>query len=264
VSHREKRFARASSRVVAAAAGVLLLATGAAACSDTPPRVTLYGDSLGFESKDELADQLRGEAGLTPVTQGGAALCDALPQMTQDLDRRKPNLALIQFSGNNITDCMHQADGTALEGAALIDKYASDAEQAVSILRGRGVAVYFVGSPIAESSSVPASINAEYQKIAQRWSNRGEPVFYVDAGAAVLAPDGQFTSMLPCLPTETAGMGCTDGQIIVRAPDGIHFCPALSGGTTPCPVYSSGAHRFAAAMAEPVLERVNEGLFGNL
>jgi hypothetical protein len=243
---------------------VLALAFVSLACSDTPPRVAIYGDSLGFESKEDLADQLRGEARLNSVVQGGAALCDALPGMAQDLDRRKPNIALIQFSGNNITDCMRGPDGEPIEGADLVAKYASDAEQAVSMLRDRDVTVYLVGSPISESSTIPASINAEFQGIVRRRSNDGDSVRYIDAGAAVLTPDGQYTSTLPCLPTETAEMGCTDGRMIVRAPDGIHFCPTLSGGTEACPVYSSGAHRFASAMAQPVRDRLDEGLFDNL
>jgi hypothetical protein len=66
---------------------------------------------------------------------------------------------------------------------------------------------------------------------------------------------GQYTDSLPCLPNEP----CT-GPVIhgvrtnrVRAPDGVHFCPVTVLGRAPCPVWSSGAFRFGAAMAAPVI-----------
>jgi hypothetical protein len=250
------------------AAPVLVLVAMAAiipgACSTTPARVTLYGDSLGVESKDELADQLRGAATLTASVQGGAALCDVFAGMKVDLERRKPNVALLQFSGNNITDCTRGPDGTFLQGDELVAKYANDATLAVAMLREHDVTVYLVGSPITAQSTMAARINAEYQRIADQWEAQGSGVSYIDAGATVLTPDGRFTPQLSCLDTETAADGCTNGHIIVRAPDGLHFCPTVSGGTQPCPVYSSGAHRFAGGMAGPVRDHLGHGLLSGL
>ena len=44
---------------------------------------------------------------------------------------------------------------------------------------------------------------------------------------------------------------------LVRAPDGVHFCPAGKdahrGVTATCPVWSSGAYRYGSAMAQPVV-----------
>ena len=79
-------------------------------------------------------------------------------------------------------------------------------------------------------------------------------VEYVDAGQAVMA-DGSFTWTLPCL----SGEPCTgpSGTNVVRAPDGVHFCPngiaTQVGYFHECTVYSSGALRFATAMLSPVL-----------
>ena len=80
---------------------------------------------------------------------------------------------------------------------------------------------------------------------------------YVDAGAAVL-DRGKWTETLLCLPNEP----CTSTDVhgapvnVVRAPDGMHFCPtapvAVNGVTPLCPVWSSGAFRFASAMATAV------------
>ncbi len=67
---------------------------------------------------------------------------------------------------------------------------------------------------------------------------------------------GSFTWTLPCLPDEP----CTgpSGTNVVRAPDGVHFCPnGVSTQVdyfTECSVYSSGAFRFATAMLSPALK----------
>jgi len=74
-------------------------------------------------------------------------------------------------------------------------------------------------------------------------------VAFVDAGAAVETPDGSFAATLPCLPGE-AECG-PDGTNPVRNDDGVHLCPGASG---PCPVYSSGAFRFASAIAAAIQE----------
>ena len=62
-----------------------------------------------------------------------------------------------------------------------------------------------------------------------------------------VAPGSNFTSTLPCLPTEKKVQGCVAGQIIVRSPDGTHFCPTEMVFPNPCPVYSSGEKRWGAA-----------------
>ncbi|MEQ1786121.1 MAG: hypothetical protein ABL966_03640, partial [Acidimicrobiales bacterium] len=54
-----------------------------------------------------------------------------------------------------------------------------------------------------------------------------------------------FALALPCLPGEVE---CgTTGRNAVRSDDGVHLCPGTA--PTPCPVYSSGAYRFAEAIA---------------
>jgi hypothetical protein len=74
----------------------------------------------------------------------------------------------------------------------------------------------------------------------------------VDAGAA-LTDRGRWTATLPCLPVEP----CAGSLAIVRAPDGVHFCPgspaAVAGRTERCSVWASGAYRYGTAMAAPVV-----------
>ena len=118
----------------------------------------------------------------------------------------------------------------------------------------RRAEVYLVGLPYDESPGLNvnvAALNQLYASLAA--ADTG--VDYVDAGQAVMAY-GTFTWTLPCLPGEP----CTgpSGTDVVRAPDGVHFCPTATVTVVDyfaeCSVYSSGAFRFAAAMLSPVLK----------
>jgi hypothetical protein len=242
----------------AAALVATLLLSGCA--RETRPTVVLYGDSLGQEAADALGTQLDGVARFEDAAVGGAALCDTLDRIRTDVREDTPTYALIQYSGNNITACMRQANGRPLEGAELAAKYRTDAETAVQVLRDRGVEVYLVGSPSAALTFGAQFVNAEFQQIAQQWERRGGGVHYIDAGTSV-APGDTFTRTLPCLKFETSEFGCDEGRIPVRAPDGNHFCPPGADATltASCPVWSSGAYRFAAAMAEPLLTQIRSG-----
>jgi hypothetical protein len=97
-------------------------------------------------------------------------------------------------------------------------------------------------------------------RIATEWRSRGGGVHYLDAGSSV-APGDTYTRTLPCLDFETSAFGCEDGRIPVRAPDGNHFCPPGADATltATCPVWSSGAYRFASAMAQPILTQLGSG-----
>ena len=101
----------------------------------------------------------------------------------------------------------------------------------------------------AENQNV-TDLNQIYASIAA--ANVG--VTYINADQAVMN-DGAFTWNLPCLPSEPC-IG-PSGTNVVRAPDGVHFCPtgqtAIEGYFAVCNVYSSGAYRFAVAMLAPAL-----------
>lgn len=63
--------------------------------------------------------------------------------------------------------------------------------------------------------------------------------------ATVENADGSPAQSLPCVPGEVE---CeSSGWNVVRNDDGVHLCPGLN--VNPCPVYSSGAWRFANAIA---------------
>ena len=58
------------------------------------------------------------------------------------------------------------------------------------------------------------------------------------------APTGRSPQLLPCESWEHAAQGCWEGQVIVRAPDGTHFCPdeahTVNGVVGVCDVPSPG------------------------
>jgi hypothetical protein len=72
----------------------------------------------------------------------------------------------------------------------------------------------------------------------------------------VEGPGDTYVETLPCLEVE-ACLGPVVGGVpsnTVRSPDGVHFCPATTGNEKGviggCPIYSSGAFRYAHSMVE--------------
>lgn len=224
-------------------------------------RVNLYGDSLAWEAQDAFRAALGG-AGVGDVvtrTFGGTAICDWLDQMRRDQQQMHPDAVVVEFSGNAFTACMKDGAGTPLTGDALVEKYFGDALAVLEIFGRDATPVYFVSAPIsrrAEQTHDPqvVRLNASYASIAASHSSAR----FIDAGAAV-EDHGRWTNALPCLPQEPCegGVGPSGQPVnVVRAPDGIHFCPgapgAVDGVTGTCPVWSSGAYRYGTAMADPI------------
>jgi hypothetical protein len=217
-----------------------------------PPRIALYGDSLGMEAGQDFA-YLAGASGASTLvhTYGGLAPCDFLPSMASDAASWRPTAVILEFSGDAFTPCM---DGETFATPQYYQKYEADIQTAIDIFRPYGAEVILIGLPFdasaADNQNV-ANLNQLYGSVAA--ANVG--VTYVDAGQAVMA-NGSFTWTLPCLPREP----CTglSGTNVVRSPDGSHFCPTgqttVVGYLAVCNVYSSGAYRFAAAMLGPALD----------
>lgn len=219
---------------------------------DSRPTVTLFADSLGFESAQVVADALGPSVRFDSSSLPGVALCDLIGALDR-APEKTPDIAVVQFSGNNITDCMKGADGQPLDGAAAVDKYAADVETVIETLRARGSRVVLASSPRTALNGRAEDINTIYAWTAIDWQARGEPVVYADTAASLLNPDRSYTGRMPCLPNERAEQGCApDATIAVRSDDGTHFCPLLTGGLTLCPIWSSGAYRFGLALTEAV------------
>ncbi len=274
-SRRSPRARRAALRIVAVALiATLMLSLFASAASatgsvwsasgnyvdggsDDKVSVMLWGDSLAFESQEYFLARFEGSERVraNARTFGGTATCDFLADMTAVARSTELDIAVLEFSGNSFTPCMTDAAGARYQDQGLLTKYEYDTRRAISVLTRSGTRVYLADSPVNRDEvvgGIGARLRALYASIAAEYDN----VEYVAAGAAVLT-DGRFVETQPCLSFEGAAHGCVDGRISVRAPDGAHFCPgsgpAMAGVTSVCPRWSSGAYRYADAMAQAVI-----------
>lgn len=238
-----------SHRLLRLAAGASLM-VGTAACSlvkdDPKPvkAVALIGDSLAEHAEPYLAPAM---APIPVVADffGGTAPCDWLGK---DLQTNADTVAVITFIGNSQTPCMAAADGTFPHGQALLDRYGPDLTALVAQVRATGARVLLVGQPARGDANADIALEIDGINETMRTLAEQGSVSFVDAGATVEDVHGRFAVSLPCLPGEEA---CgPDGTNVVRSNDGVHFCPGV--GRPPCPEYSSGAFRFATAIADAV------------
>ncbi len=227
-----------------------------AASGRGPVQVVLVGDSLAYQAEpyfDQLV-QAYGTARVTNFVFGGTAACDWLPDMRRVAPTR-PQAVVMEFSGNTFTSCM---GGCPPESSSAVSKYCVDVSAAIHLFLTVGTHVFLDGTPISHAQSISHDrhwndLNRAFAVLAAKYP-RG--VTYVEAGRAVEGPGGAFTWTLPCLPTEP----CTGPMVagvrtnVVRSPDGGHLCLVDNGNAPGCGSYSSGAFRFASAMATPVIK----------
>ena len=207
-----------------------------------PDRVVLVGDSIAVETAPYLDGAIDEE--LDRHVFGGTAPCD---WPLDEVGAKDGDLVVVSFTGNSFTTCMADPAGGHLQGDALVAKYAKDLDAMVKGLRAAGAEVLLVGQPErgpgAGGVEEVRGINAIYERLAEQ-----DGVSLVDAGAALETEQGAYAAELPCAPDEPE---CgPSGRNAVRNPDGVHLCPSTSRGT--CDVYSSGAFRFAGAIADAI------------
>ena len=181
------------------------------------------------------------------------AICDWLPAMAGMVAQTRPDLLVLVFNGNRRTPCMLGTDGQSLAGQALLVKYRRDALTAIGIAARAGAQTLLVGGPVFRTDSAQIGVGRVYADIAARLPG----VDYVDAGE-VVAPGDRFAERLPCQSIDR-GHCDPDGMVAVRSADGIHFCPGRGGARRPCPVWSSGAYRYAAAIEGPAARALGLG-----
>jgi hypothetical protein len=220
-------------------------------------KVDIFGDSLAYQAApyfNELVEA-SGQAKVTDFVFGGTATCDWLPDMRRVARDQPPRVVVMEFAGNTFTACMRSC---VPESSSTIIRYCSAMSQAIGIFLAAGAHIYLEGTPIDYRQWIRHDphwddLNRAFAQLAGRYPGR---VTYVDAGRAVEGSDQAFVWMLPCMAFEPC-TGPGVGNDIVRSPDGEHFCPDRSGNAVgqvvTCDVYSSGAFRFASAMAGPVI-----------
>jgi len=240
-----------------AAAAVAAVAIGLARRPPNEPDglVILYGDSLSFEAHGAFADRLSAttRAGLITRVLPGTSPCDHRAAMEEDRAER-PDVVVIQFVGNNASPCITGPGGEELTGQALADRTEADVRAAVEMWAAAGARVVLVGGPDAPGLPGEAStqIADSYNRIVNEWAGRDlGRVRYADAAATVSGPDHGFARRLPCRAGEDAAAGCADGEVTVRSPDNIHFCPSRERDdrAAACATAAPGAVRFGEEMA---------------
>jgi hypothetical protein len=213
-----------------------------------PARVSFWGDSLSVQAKDALQVQGRAhDLTVSVMAFFGLAPCDVAHSVLHDIEKA-PDAVVLAFSGNNLSPCM-QANGKGLVGDAYYAAYRRDIGNLVSAAIARKIPALIVGPP-AFPSTQNTPDRVELDAVLREVATAHPGARYV-ASAAFVSPHG-FTRTLPCLPGETAALGCqADGRIVVRVGNGIHFDAPR---TVPCPSghdvcnFTAGGHRYANAI----------------
>jgi hypothetical protein len=225
-----------ASIVVVVAVGSVLLIPAAPAGTQAPRRVLVYGDSLTWEAVAGIEHAIEGQLpGWEAVvrTFPGLATCDELPQMRAD-GNMNAGVVVLEFVAVPFGPCMAGKDSLA--------QHTADTKTALDLWGSRGVPVVLVGAP--RGLGEPRDQNGAGAINRDLAAGAGQT--FVDSGVLLRDPwTGVYQQRLPCLAGETAEQGCDGGLIDVRQEG--HFCHVPN--TSPCPVYSSGIVRFAAAIA---------------
>ena len=216
-------------------------------------RAALFGDSLAFEAAGDFVFSARlAGYGVETHVFGGTAPCDWLGDLAELAARppaERPAVALIEFTGNAFTSCMRPG-GATLSDDEIVAAYERDGATFVTGLLGAGIRPVFALAPAVDHVSLVPRINDTWRSLAATYPG----VAVIDAGIPVEAPDGSFARTLPCAGWEGPAQGCANGEVVVRAPDGTHFCPTetliIDGVVGMCPVASPGAVRYALGLAE--------------
>ncbi len=238
-------------------------ATSGTAAATARPVVVLYGDSIAVQTAPALRERLGDAYDVQVRAFPGAALCDYLHQIDQDLQRYAPAMVLLDFGGNTFTPCT-RVDGSIATAEQRLARYDADAQAVADRLAPLGIPLVLVGMPPeADAATAPAALQPLWDQVAARNRDLGRDVSSFDAGTAVAGPGGSWADRLPCLPDEGPAQGCEGGTIRVRADDGHHFCPARSNPFTGvCSTWSSGGRRYADAIARFVTDHLGGAPFG--
>jgi hypothetical protein len=251
---------RRTALVAALTLALVTVPLGRGTARAAEPLVLVYGDSLVAEIQP-YAERLLGDVGHVDFRvfgAGGAATCDALPGMRRDAARMRPAAVVVAYFGNAFTACMHDAAGRPVQGDEWINRFRLASREVLSIFNAPETTVWFASGPIskwADESGDPWP--ARFDRMLREVAASHPRARYVDSAAAVLW-NGHWARWLPCLASEPCQGGIDvwgrPVNIVRNQWDGTHFCPAPFPAVDRCPIYASGAMRFAGGMLIPVLQ----------
>ncbi len=234
----------------------LLTACGSSDGADAEPvAVAVYGDSLLYESAVSVR---RGLGSVTKVIDArpGAAVCDLVPVIREQVPRLRPQLVVIETAANGITRCM-QSVGT-LGSQPFARRYVDDVGAVIKIARSAGARVLVVEPPPFGGLNAASDGDLRRLMVRLRSAYAGHSGVQFIAGPRDAVSDrGRFLLTMPCGASESNLPTCRKGQISIRDPAfGVHFCPRTYRSDAElrkgCRVYSSGARRFGRALAEAI------------
>ncbi|CAB4870901.1 MAG: hypothetical protein F2799_03605 [Actinobacteria bacterium] len=249
-------LARTAALLVLAA----LVASGCSQAVDTRKKVNLYGDSLGVEAAPfvERALTKSGKVSFVNRTRSGTAPCDWRKIIAHDVSTRPPDAALVETYGNNASTCQTGVGGKrpVLDSQEYWAMYRKDLERTVNAFP-RSTKVILVSAPAASVDMRSGRSHKKHMLALMRSIARIRPnVTSVDAGGRLERPLGHFARVIPCIANGPCPNHPTRGKAVVRAKDGLHFCPVIVWAKVNllehCPVVAYGAWRFgivAAVMA---------------
>jgi hypothetical protein len=247
--------------------GVLLLiaavvggwcAPGSASLRPPKPRAYVVGDSLLDEARAYV--DFTGVAGSVKGTIGRAP-CDFLKTLsgtTRQALLQKSKVVIIETAANSSSKCMLEPGSTKvympIGSPEWRAKYRADLDAIFDLSNIDHVPMVLLEPPPMDPSQ-PASnsrndlIDTVFPLLRADIAAR-YPLVTISSAARDAVGGDTFMATMPCLPDETAAMGCSGGTITVRAPDGLHFCPTgLLNQRTPCGLpYDPGARRFGNAI----------------
>ena len=227
-------------------------------------RIYYYGDSIAAESFPYFKKAMQTKVSWLAVDRSlpGSSPCDWYARLAADMRLGTPRIVMIESFGNNISRCQIRNGSRAnSESNTYWQRYQADLNSLVSRVP-TDIPVWLSPAAAARNdlsagTSHKARMLSAMQAVARAHSN----VKIVDAGAAVELPGGQYSPWANCLPKEPCTNQPALGKNILHARDGLHFCPAITNATIAllrhCPVYASGAYRFANAQADAAASSIS-------
>jgi hypothetical protein len=246
---------------VCAAIGLVVPLAGASVASAAAPKnVVYYGDSLTSEAHWQITSQYATKSGwvLHLAYLSGIPLCNLIPVIQNDIATLHPYRIVIETFGNVGTSCTEEPDGSQIAYGSpdWLALYQSNFETILATTDAAGTRVTLVDSPMTSTPGLNTAETA-LNGLMSTEAQAHHKVSVAPGPSNAVETNGQYTLTKPCTTAEKAdpNSGCgtpKKGQIIVRAPDGVHFCPVGypdgSDGSEPCAVYSSGAVRYGNGM----------------
>jgi hypothetical protein len=205
-------------RLVILLTAFVIAATGLSACTDL-----VVGDSLvvGAAATEPGASVLSWPAtNATSLVDGvvlrgvaGVAPCDYRGLIAGDIDKWHPGRVSLAFSGNNSTQCMRDAQGRPLTGAAMVAKYRADLVWLTQYLVSRSASVIYSAplcvAPGSTLSNGNPALRTMERDLASSFVRQGRHVAYSEYAARQVCPNWTYVRSL-------------------RAADGLHL--STSGG----------------------------------